>query len=114
MIDTPVMTKQRIDTESTKINLTVAETARIFGKSEQWVRIVCQRGLVPWGYGVILTGNKYTYFISAPLVYKAIGQPLPSQYKEKEELQGENRYTVITDPTEMKAVFKTWEVRRNA
>lgn len=94
---------------STRINLTVKETARITRKSEQWVRIVCQRGLVPWGYAVILTGNKYTYFISAPLLYKWLGQPLPQKYRQKEELQGKNRYTVITDPSMISKI--SWEVR---
>ena len=98
MIDTAIMTKQRTNTEQRRINMTVTETARVLGKSEQYVRVVCQRGLVSWGSAVILTGNKYTYFISAPLLYKSIGEPLPNEYKTKEELQGENRYTVITEP----------------
>lgn len=43
MIDTSVITKQREDIKSSKINISVAETAKILGKSEQYVRIVCQR-----------------------------------------------------------------------
>lgn len=73
-----------------------------------------ETGLYVGDFGVILTGNKYTYFISAPLLYKSIGQPLPEEYKEKEELQGDERYRVITEPTEITAVFKSWEVKRNA
>ena len=44
--------------------LTIKDAAKLMGVSEQFVRIALQRGILPWGYAVQITGKKYTYFIS--------------------------------------------------
>ena len=44
--------------------LTIKDAAKLMGVSEQFVRIALQRGILPWGYAVQITGKKYTYFFS--------------------------------------------------
>lgn len=43
--------------------LTVAETARLMNKSEQFIRVGLQMGILPFGYA-IKTSSKWNYFIS--------------------------------------------------
>ena len=85
--------------ESTvKNSMTVAEVAKIMGKTPSFVRIGLQRGTLPFGTAQIMPrSNKYTYYISPALFYAYIGQPLPEKYKEKEE-NTSNQYQVITEP----------------
>lgn len=47
-----------------KNNLSVAEAARLMGKSPQFVRIGLQRNLLPFGVA-LKNGSKYCYYISA-------------------------------------------------
>jgi hypothetical protein len=47
-----------------KNNLTVEEAARLMGVSRQFVRVGLQRGLLPFGYAVQISTDRYTYFIS--------------------------------------------------
>ena len=68
-------------------SMTIKEAAEEMGKSQQFVRIGIQRGRLTFGTAEILTGNKYTYYISPPLFFQYIGKPLPSKYKEKEETE---------------------------
>lgn len=79
-------------------SMTIKEVAEEMGKSQQFVRIGIQRGRLTFGTAEILTGNKYTYYISPPLFFQYIGKPLPSKYKEKEETEITSKYKVITDP----------------
>ena len=41
----------------------VAEAAKLLGKSQQFVRIGLQRGILPFGYAVKMS-TKWTYYIS--------------------------------------------------
>ncbi|BCJ92827.1 hypothetical protein acsn021_03960 [Anaerocolumna cellulosilytica] len=43
--------------------LTVAQTARLMNKSEQFIRVGLQRGILPFGYAV-KTSTKWNYYIS--------------------------------------------------
>ena len=98
-LNTYIRTGQKVRTESATIkNMKVEDAAKELGKSIQYVRIKLQRGLVSWGNATIISGGRYTYYISPYLFYQAIGKPLPSKYRETEELQGTERYTVITEP----------------
>jgi hypothetical protein len=47
-----------------KNNLTIEEAARLMGVSRQFVRVGLQRGLLPFGYAVQISTDRYTYFIS--------------------------------------------------
>ena len=53
--------------------MTVKEAARLLGKSEQFVRIVLQRGILPFGYAVKMS-SKWTYHISDHKVFKYLGK----------------------------------------
>ena len=66
-------------------SMTIKEAAEEKKKSQQFVRIGIQRGRLTFGTAEILTGNKYTYYISPPLFFQYIGKPLPNKYKEIEE-----------------------------
>ena len=48
---------------NTAHNMSVHEAANIMGKSAQFVRVSLQRGLVPFGWAVKMSG-KYSYYIS--------------------------------------------------
>lgn len=52
--------------------MTVKECARMIGKSEQFVRIGLQRGILPFGYAVKMS-SKWTYVISASKVKEFLG-----------------------------------------
>ena len=53
-------------------NLKIKDVAKAMGKSEMFVRIGLQRGLLPFGTA-IKTSSKYTYYISPSKFYKYIG-----------------------------------------
>lgn len=55
------------------MQLTVKETAELLQKSQQFVRIGLQRGILPFGYALQINGNKYTYHISKNKVYEYLG-----------------------------------------
>ncbi|OKZ68084.1 MAG: hypothetical protein BHV93_14295 [Clostridiales bacterium 52_15] len=44
--------------------ISVKEAARCMGKSDQFVRIGLQRGLLPFGNAVPGTGNNWNYYIN--------------------------------------------------
>lgn len=45
-------------------NVSVADAAKMLGKSKEFVRVALQRGIAPFGMAVKISGNKYTYHIS--------------------------------------------------
>lgn len=45
-------------------SMTIAEASQLMGVSRQFVRIGLQKGILPFGYAVQVTKNRYTYFIS--------------------------------------------------
>lgn len=54
-------------------NLPIKKAARLMGKSEQFVRIGLQRGILPFGAAVKVS-TKYTYYISPSKFYEYIGK----------------------------------------
>lgn len=52
--------------------MTILECAKLLEKSPQFVRIGLQRGILPFGYAVKMSG-KYTYHISRNKVYEYLG-----------------------------------------
>ncbi|MCL2859035.1 MAG: hypothetical protein FWF46_00370 [Oscillospiraceae bacterium] len=62
---------EEINTKAIK-NLTIKETAKLMGKSEQFVRIGLQRGLLPIGTAVQLS-SRFTYHISPKLLEEYLG-----------------------------------------
>lgn len=55
------------------VKLKVSEAAKALGKSEQFVRIGLQRGILPFGYAVKMS-SKWTYHISAHKVFEYLGK----------------------------------------
>jgi hypothetical protein len=53
--------------------LTVQETARLMGKSQDFVRIGLQRNLLPFGYAVKTGKQRFSYFISKQKFTEATG-----------------------------------------
>lgn len=58
-----------------KNNISVKEASKLMGKSEMFVRIGLQRGILPIGNAVKLS-SKYTYYISPKLLGDYIGKNL--------------------------------------
>jgi hypothetical protein len=54
-------------------NISVKEAAGIMGKSQQFVRVGLQRGLLPFGTAVKLS-SIWTYYISPKLFYEYVGE----------------------------------------
>jgi hypothetical protein len=52
--------------------MSVKECAELLGKSQQWVRIALQEGIVPFGYAVKMS-SRWSYHISAARVYEYLG-----------------------------------------
>ncbi|TGE35922.1 hypothetical protein E4K67_22665 [Desulfosporosinus fructosivorans] len=53
--------------------ITVREASEILGKSDQFVRIGLQRGILPFGSAVKLS-TKWTYYISPDRFYEYVGK----------------------------------------
>lgn len=53
-------------------SISVKEAAKIMGKSEQFVRIGLQRGLLPFGQAIKMS-SIYTYYISPKLFEEYVG-----------------------------------------
>jgi hypothetical protein len=54
-------------------NISVKDAAQIMGKSQQFIRIGLQRGLLPFGTAIKLS-SIWTYHISPKLFYEYIGE----------------------------------------
>lgn len=55
-------------------NVTVAEAAKILGKSTQFVRVALQKQILPIGVAVQLTPGRWNYHISRHLLNNYIGE----------------------------------------
>ena len=53
--------------------ISVKEAARCMGKSDQFVRIGLQRGLLPFGNAVPGTGNNWNYYINPTKFREYVG-----------------------------------------
>jgi len=55
-------------------NVSVDQTAKLLGKSRQFIRVALQRGIAPFGFAVKLTGEKFSYHISPKKLQEYIGK----------------------------------------
>ena len=55
------------------VEISVKDAAKLMGKSEQFVRIGLQRGLLPIGQAIKMS-SMYTYYISPKLFYEFTGK----------------------------------------
>jgi hypothetical protein len=53
-------------------NVSVKQAAEIMGKSQQFIRVGLQRGLLPFGIAVKMS-SKWTYYISPKKFYEYVG-----------------------------------------
>ena len=67
-----------------KKNISVKEAAEIMGKTQQFVRIVLQRNLLPFGTAVKVT-TRWSYYISPKLFYEYVGEQSIQQIQECKE-----------------------------
>lgn len=51
-------------TDNLQKNVSVAQAAKLLGKSEQFVRVALQNGSAPFGFATQISGNRYSYHIS--------------------------------------------------
>lgn len=60
---------------SRKQAISVKEAAEIMGKSQQFVRVGLQRGILPFGTAMKINekGSMYTYYISPKLFEEYVG-----------------------------------------
>ncbi|KUO78818.1 MAG: modification methylase SinI [Desulfosporosinus sp. BRH_c37] len=54
-------------------SLSIHEAAEIMGKSDQFVRVGLQRGILPFGSAVKLS-TRWTYYISPTRFYEYVGE----------------------------------------
>jgi hypothetical protein len=47
-----------------KNNMTIEEASKLMGVSRQFIRVGLQQGILPFGYAVQISANRWTYFIS--------------------------------------------------
>lgn len=60
--------------------MTIKEAAKLLNKSEQFVRIGLQRGVLPFGVAVKMS-SKYTYHISKAKLEEYLGEEI-TEYSE--------------------------------
>lgn len=87
------------------MNMSIKEVAEELGKSQQFVRIGIQRGILPFGIAQVVSGEKYSYYISPEKFYEYIGKPIPTKYIEVEE---DENFGIITDTSLAKNISWRW------
>jgi transcriptional regulator with XRE-family HTH domain len=55
-------------------NMPVSQAAALMGKSPQFVRVALQRGVVPFGFAVKVSGDRWSYHISPKRFYEYMGE----------------------------------------
>lgn len=55
-----------------KQNISIKEAAEIMGKSQQFLRVGLQRGILPFGTAIKMS-SKWTYYISPKQFYEYVG-----------------------------------------
>lgn len=67
--------EQAADVDFTKMqNVPVAVTAKLIGKSDEFVRIGLQQNRLPFGTAVKISGDRWTYHISPGLLQQYLGK----------------------------------------
>lgn len=65
------------------MRMSVADAAAIMGVSRAYIRIGLQRGALPFGTAIKMSG-RYTYHISAPKFYEYLGVKCDDIYSKCE------------------------------
>lgn len=72
------------------MNIKVSEAAKLMGKSEQFIRIQLQRGLLPIGCAKQNANGKYSYYISPKLFEEYTGIKIQTKKENIEPTKSEN------------------------
>ncbi len=72
------------------MNIKVSEAAKLMGKSEQFIRIQLQRGLLPFGCAKQNSNGKYSYYISPKLFEEYTGIKIQTKKENIEATNSEN------------------------
>lgn len=72
------------------MNIKVSEAAKLMGKSEQFVRIQMQRGLLPIGSVKQNANGKYSYYISPKLFEEYTGIKIDTKKENIKPTKSEN------------------------
>lgn len=72
------------------MNIKVSEAAKLMGKSEQFIRIQLQRGLLPIGCAKQSSNGKYSYYISPKLFEEYTGIKIETKKENIEATNSEN------------------------
>ncbi len=72
------------------MNITVKEAAKLMNRTEQFIRIGLQRGLLPIGTAVQNPGGKYSYYISPELFEKYTGIKVETKKENIQDNQSNN------------------------
>lgn len=74
-----------------KQRITVAEAARVMGKSLQFIRIGLQRGLLPFGVALETKKGRFSYYISPSKFSEFTGIPMEELNRYKSRIQRKER-----------------------
>ena len=56
-----------------KENMTIEEASKLMGVSRQFIRVGLQKGILPFGYAVQISAERFTYFISRQKFFEITG-----------------------------------------
>jgi hypothetical protein len=59
--------------DKSKEAMTIAEASMLMGVSRQFIRVGLQKGILPFGYAVQVSAERFTYFISRKKFYEHTG-----------------------------------------
>lgn len=62
--------------------ISIKEAAELMGKSQQFVRVGLQRGILPFGVAIQISSKKYSYYISPKKFYEYVGYNAPTISEE--------------------------------
>ncbi len=70
--------------------ITILETAKILHKSQEFVRIGLQRGLLPIGTAIQISNKKWTYYISPKKLEEFTGVKVNEKTRENNNNSSNN------------------------
>lgn len=68
--------------------ISIKEAAELMGKSQQFIRVGLQRGLLPFGVAIQISNKKYSYYISPKKFYEYVGYSAPIIPEESSKEDG--------------------------
>ena len=66
-----------------KNNMTIEEASKLMGVSRQFIRVGLQKNILPFGYAVQISTDRFTYFISRQKFLEHTGITISEQNSER-------------------------------